>query len=56
MTEEFIEWFNEHVKETMFAGCEEERENLMAFCWLAWRDSRRSLKDGIRKIINSKHK
>ncbi|MGL5648790.1 MAG: hypothetical protein ACRDDY_13165 [Clostridium sp.] len=53
VSEEFINWFNEHIKETMFLGREDERENLMAFCWLAWRDSRRELSNKLNLMINS---
>ena len=41
MSKEFIAWFDYAVPAAMWVNSEEERETLMVYCWLAWRDSRR---------------
>ena len=44
MTEEFLTWFNKDFPNHLWPQ-EDERKEVMAYTWLAWRDALRS-RDG----------
>lgn len=39
MTDEYLKWFEEHINKPYFTR--EEKDDLLIYCWMAWRDSSR---------------